>query len=133
MVKAPLTIPPNILVFNIYTLHISCLHISVKSIIQSESCLKNLANTYIHVALMGSSFDTKGMCSLHYKTCQDTISYITLLVTIFNCRDITQSFFRDTEWPSLQIFFLKCSLFYFISFSGLQQPAKDIKPDWGQR
>ena len=40
---------------------------------------------------MGSSFDTKGMCSVHYKTCQDSISYITLLVRIFKYRDVTQS------------------------------------------
>ena len=51
---------------------------------QSESCLKKLANTYIHVALMGGIFDTKGMCLVHYETCQDSIIYTTLLVRTFN-------------------------------------------------
>ena len=61
---------------------------------QSESCLKKLANTYVHVALMGSSFDTEGMCLVHYKTFHTSISYITLLVRIINYRDVMQSFFQ---------------------------------------
>lgn len=28
---------------------------------QSESCILKLKNSYVHVALMGSSFDTEGM------------------------------------------------------------------------
>lgn len=42
----------------------------IRSIMQSESCLKKLANTYIHVTLVGSCFDTKACGNLLWKTNQ---------------------------------------------------------------
>ena len=100
--------------FIIYNLHFSCLHISVRSIMQSESCLKKLTNTFIHVALVGSCFDTKGMCSVHYRTCQDSISYVTLLVRIFNYRlRCYTMFFQTLYWMAQFTKFWKKGLILF--------------------
>ncbi|XP_078355631.1 uncharacterized protein LOC144640332 isoform X2 [Oculina patagonica] len=40
----------------------------IRSIMQSERCLQKLTKTYVHVALMGSSFDTEACSKLFFNT-----------------------------------------------------------------